>query len=339
MANLLTKSQLRRLAATPPAPVVEDLLMEGTVNLLIGDSGLGKTPLLEQLAICVGAGLPFLGLQTQQGKVLFCDAESAGSHFVGYIRSLEQFLGVETAEDAISYYMANFTQVPEAPVSDFEVRLAEKAALVQPKLIIVDCLRPFWPEAETKSDIAARMIRNLRVLATKLQAAIVIVHHRRKEARLQKGMEAPNLESNHREWLNEAAGTRTLINQTDCRLGIDIAKGAGSDYPEETYCIAGFSKHEGDILPMYFARQYDADGRPRGYAPATPGLNAEQARIYNALPSPYSFADVFALKGTKSRKSSAQLMKLYVMAGLSVGKGSGSHRRYTKEVDHVDATQ
>jgi hypothetical protein len=301
-------------------------------------AGRQQVPLLEQLAICVGAGIPFLGLQTRPGKVLFCDAESAGSHFVGYIRSLESFLGVETDEDAITYYMANFQQVAEAPVSDFEVRLAEKAALVQPKLIIVDCLRPFWPEAETKSDIAARVIRNLRALATKLGAAIVIVHHRRKEARLQKGVEAPNLEANHREWLNEAAGTRTLINQTDCRLGIDIARGAGADYPEETYCIAGFSKHEGDILPFYFARQYDDNGRPRGYAPASPGLTQDQARIFNALPSPYRFSDVFTLKGTKSRKSAAQLLKLYVMAGLATGKGFGAHRHYTKEVDHVDAT-
>lgn len=337
-ANILDKDQLRRLASTPPNPIVEDMLMEGTVNLLIGDSGLGKTPLLEQLAICVATGIPFLGLQTTQGKVLFCDAESAGSHFVGYIKSLEQFLGAETARGAIGYYMSNFTVVQEAPVTDFEVRLAEKAELFQPKLIIVDCLRPFWPDAETKSDIAARVIRNLRQMATKLGCAVVIVHHRRKDARPQKGVDAPNLEQNHREWLNEAAGTRSLINQTDCRLGIDIAKGSGADYPEETYCIAGFSKHEGDILPFYFSRVYDENGRPRGYASATPGLNPEQARIFNALGPKYGFSDVFALKGGKSRKTTAQLLKLYVMAGLAHGKGFGNQRHYLKDVDHADPT-
>lgn len=338
MKNALTKSQLRALATAAPAAVVEDLIMEGTVNLLIGDSGLGKTPLLEQLAICVATGIPFLGLDTQKGKVLFCDAESAGAHFVGYIRALEDFLGVTTEEDAIRYYLANLTAADEAPVSEFETKVADLVASVSPKLVIIDCLRPFWPDAELKSEIAARVMRNLRQIATKAGCAIIIVHHRRKEARAQKGIDPPNLETNHREWLNEAAGTRALVNQTDCRLGIDIAKGAGGAYPEETYCIAGFSKHEGDILPTYFERVYDKDGRPRGYAPSVPGLTAEQARIFNALPSPYTFADVFAAQKSRSRKTASQLLKLFVQGRIAEGRGAGAKRHYLKKADYVDAT-
>lgn len=338
MRNALSKSQLRALATAAPAAVVEDLIMEGTVNLLIGDSGLGKTPLLEQLAICVATGTPFLGLDTQQGKVLFCDAESAGAHFVGYIRALEDFLGVTTGEDDIRYYLANLSATEETLVGDFETKVGDLVAAVGPKLVIIDCLRPFWPDAELKSEIAARVMRNLRHIATKAGCAIIIVHHRRKEARAQKGIDPPNLETNHREWLNEAAGTRALVNQTDCRLGIDIAKGAGGAYPEETYCIAGFSKHEGDILPTFFERVYDKNGRPRGYAPSVPGLTQEQARIFNALPNPYAFADVFATQKSRSRKTASQLVKLYVQGRIAEGRGAGSKRHYIKKVDYVDAT-
>ena len=41
----------------------EGLIRNQSVNLLVGDSGLGKTPLGIQLGVCVAAGLSFLGLQ------------------------------------------------------------------------------------------------------------------------------------------------------------------------------------------------------------------------------------------------------------------------------------
>src|SRR5690606_28253976 len=136
-------------------------------------------------------------------------------------------------------------------------------------LIIVDCLRPFWPEAETKSETAARVIKALRAIANEHSCAIVVVHHRRKQNR-DKNVERPNLEQSARDWLEEAAGTRTLVNQSDTRLGIDFARDSGASLPEETSVIAGFSKFVGDILPTYFTRVYDANGRPRGYSSAAP---------------------------------------------------------------------
>src|SRR5258708_2625012 len=52
--------------------LVDDLLRARSVNLLVGDSGLGKTPLGIQLGICVAAGVPFLGLRVpQSGPVLY----------------------------------------------------------------------------------------------------------------------------------------------------------------------------------------------------------------------------------------------------------------------------
>jgi hypothetical protein len=336
-ANILTEQDLRTLVREEAQPIVEDLLMEGTVNLLVGDSGLGKTPLLSQLALNVATGTPFLNLETQQGPVLFCDAESAGAHFLSYIRSQKAFMSLEPDPGAIGYYLSNVRPHDEALVSDFEVLLAEKVALMAPKLVIIDCLRPFWPDAETKSEIAARVMRALRKIATEHRCAIVIVHHRRKSSR-EKGAERPDLETNWRDWLEEAAGTRTLINQTDTRLGIDLCKSAGSTYPEETYCIAGFSKFVGDVLPAYFTRVYDEDARPRGYTSATPGLNEEQARIFNLLPSPYSFKDVAELKGGKSRAAVANLCRLYTQAGIARSHGAGRKKHYRKEVDHVDAT-
>jgi AAA domain len=57
------------------AELVEGLIAQGSFNLLIGDSSLGKSPLLYQLALCVATGKPFLGFPVKRGDVLIVDYE------------------------------------------------------------------------------------------------------------------------------------------------------------------------------------------------------------------------------------------------------------------------
>ena len=53
-----------------PEYLVDGLLGTHSVNLLVGDSGLGKTPLGVTLGIAVASGRPFLGRSIQRGRVL-----------------------------------------------------------------------------------------------------------------------------------------------------------------------------------------------------------------------------------------------------------------------------
>ena len=41
--------------------IVEGLLPQQSLGILVGSSGSGKTPLIYQLAMCIAAGVPFLG--------------------------------------------------------------------------------------------------------------------------------------------------------------------------------------------------------------------------------------------------------------------------------------
>jgi len=47
-----------------------------SVNILVGDSGLGKSPLVYQLGISVATGVPFLGRETRKGRVVIADNEN-----------------------------------------------------------------------------------------------------------------------------------------------------------------------------------------------------------------------------------------------------------------------
>jgi len=59
--------------------LVEGFFPQPSINVLGGESGLGKSPLAIQLAVCVAAGLPFLGMPVKQGIVLYCDYENYGA--------------------------------------------------------------------------------------------------------------------------------------------------------------------------------------------------------------------------------------------------------------------
>ena len=62
--------------------VVDGWIPRGVVTAIYGDGGIGKTLLSQQLATCVAAGLPFLGLPTEQGKVmcLYCEDSADEIH-------------------------------------------------------------------------------------------------------------------------------------------------------------------------------------------------------------------------------------------------------------------
>ena len=68
------------LLANPPKEpewLVDTLFPAGTVNVLAGDGGVGKSWLALHLSLCVATGYKFLGIfPVRQGKVLLIDEEN-----------------------------------------------------------------------------------------------------------------------------------------------------------------------------------------------------------------------------------------------------------------------
>jgi predicted ATP-dependent serine protease len=73
--------------------LIEGLFSQQALALVVGDSNLGKSPLLLQAAICIAAGIPFLGHETAQGRVLFIDGENGTEEVVTLAERLSAFLG------------------------------------------------------------------------------------------------------------------------------------------------------------------------------------------------------------------------------------------------------
>jgi len=64
--RVLTPADLKELAAEDVSYLVDQLIPTRSIAILVGDSGLGKTPLGISLGLSVATGMPFLERPTKQ---------------------------------------------------------------------------------------------------------------------------------------------------------------------------------------------------------------------------------------------------------------------------------
>jgi len=304
--------------------VVEGLIPRGSLNLAAGDSGLGKSPLFYQLGLCVAAGVPWLGVPTVKGRVIYIDLEN-GVHQSQQIRNnLVKFLGLEECpSDFLSHYGGYNLHVP---------RLVDE---VRPSLVIVDTLRAYKPDFEQDNTQAGKLLKDFRSLAHDCDVAFQFIHHVRKPG--EHGV--PALEDTLApQWLIQACGARALINQTDFRLGIDCAVGTGRRFlgmkhpsiAEETAIVLrGHVRVRGEFGPILLARCFDEEGQPIGYRKLT-GVellcNTDQQQAFAKLPGSFTFKEAKLIYGRRDQATSDFLEKCIRLDILS-RKGKGQYEK------------
>ena len=277
--------------------IVESLIPSESVIIAVGDSGLGKSPLFYQMGMCVATGKPFLGLEVQQGGVLYLDFENGLSQINHLSKHLGQHLGLGSLPKEFRVWSYG---------TDGQPNLYEMVKGLKPKLVIVDSLRTYDPDAELRNHIAGKLIGDLHRIAKEHGCAITLVHHTRKP-----GPDGPpSLEKTPAvSWLNQASGARALINQTDVRLGIDLPEqGAG----KADLVVKGFARLRGGIGPLYLARDYDDQGDPLGYRLRKgPELlfNKDQEAAFSRLPNEFTTKEAKQIYGREDQATSDFLRK------------------------------
>jgi hypothetical protein len=282
--------------------IIADLIYRRTVNIAVGDSNLGKTPYFYQLALCVASGIVFIGQETTRNKVLYVDFENTDEDITEYIRVLSYALGVEPpTEEWFKFLTASDLDDPKGP----EKRLEREIEAFHPALVIVDSLRGYNPMAETKSEVAAKVIGDCQRIAKAHDTSWVFIHHPRKKNRDQKVAERPDLFNNDVpvvEWLEETAGHRVLINQTYTRFAFARPKKEGD------LGIRGVVKGKFEFGPWFLARDYNDAGEPVKYRRVYGSdlLSKEDRGLLENLPyKPLGFSEMCEVlfPGNSSKKT------------------------------------
>jgi hypothetical protein len=320
-----TPDTLAVQAAGDPHPfVVQDMIFKNTVNISVGDSTIGKTPLLMSMAIAVASGTPWMGRPTNRGNVLFIDGESTLENIHRMIATLSEFAGLSEPPRNLTIFGWNF-DYRERP-EDIRTTIEKLVKLVKPALVVVDPLRVFFHKAEAEPQEAMEMLRWQQKTGREFHTAWITQHHRRKPD-VKKTL---NIKEEPREWLLEASGTKALINQTHTRLGIDYEEGM-----EDQLIVGGLIRDLGPMkAPLRIERVYDTDGDPIAYQPLR-GVNHISAEWRNALegmPTASSYKDVKRALGTKSDSTVQKFIATCTNLQLlrAEGEAGSKKRRYVK---------
>jgi AAA domain len=284
--------------------VVEGLLAAGSVGILVGDSGLGKSPLTYQLALSVAASLPFLGMRTSGGPVVYMDCENGASNSQGLRDSLLRHLSLPECPP-------NFLSCCD--ISDIK-HLASVVAELKPVLVVIDTLRSFDATAEKDNTAAGQFIKALRTMGNTSKTAFLLIHHvKKQDAGFFTG--PPGIEGVPViQWLNQSCGARGLINQTDVRIGVD-----STTRVDASLVVRAHLRVQGEIGPFYLERTLDEDQQPIGYRRLSGVVellgNKIQEGAFNELPDTFTFKDAKFKYGRQQQATSDFLSKC-VQLGL-----------------------
>lgn len=307
--------------------LIDGFFPSQSLGIVVGDSGLGKSPLLYQMALCIAAGVPFLGRRVQQGKVLYLDFENSVSESAQVTTRLAGFLSV--GADQPNLLVWNFSD--SAPDWGQGQGTGALSCIldVRPALAIIDSLGSYDPEIEEKNTTAGRAYKRFRQLMHMANTGMISIHHRKKPSidEPEHLEDAPNV----LRWLLRARGASTLISGSDVRLGVDQASATYVSAKEPTgkdglapvdfddaeshgaaLVLRGFARVRGEIGPIYLERVVGDDGEPLGYkrmAGAALLFNQDQQRCFNQLPDRFSFKEARGAYGRQAEATRSFLNK------------------------------
>jgi len=298
--------------------LIGGLIPQRTISVVAGDSGIGKSPLLYQAAICVAAGVPFLGRNVSQGPVLYLDFENGLGDVDELVGRLSRHLGLPQAPENLLTWNYNNAS-PRWAAS----QLPEMIRDVRPAWVLIDSLSGFAPECEEKASNVTHVFQSFRKSISECGTAITVVHHLKKPS--VKPQEAPPpLEENPRQWFLQVRGSGNLINACDIRIGVATSVKAKhfEDLNGRSHDVAlvlgGYGRIRGKIATTFVARALDEDDEPLGYdelAGVSLLFNQEQEDAYPRLPAVFKFKDAQRAYG-KGAQATTDFLKKCIGVGI-----------------------
>lgn len=153
--------------------LVENILEQGSLNLLFGEPGAGKSLFALDWAFCMAAGLDWNGYRTQKTDVVIV----AGEGFAGMARRLK---ALEVKYQRTAPERLFISKRPADFLDEINIKwLADtiNTTCPNPGLVIIDTLHRNMTGDENSSQDIGKFISNIDQLLRPLGAAVLVVHH------------------------------------------------------------------------------------------------------------------------------------------------------------------
>jgi AAA domain len=297
--------------------LIDGLIPERSLGLLVGDSGLGKSPLAYQMGICVAAGIPFLGMPTQKSRVLYMDFENGLHDVNGLVSRLSTYLELSKPPDDLVLWNINHSPRDFGQAGRSFVDLIRD---VRPGLVLIDPMSAVHAAVEKSNGDATTFYQLLRRLIHDCGCSIINLHHRKKPPPPRPGqLITQSIEDSHssRGWFVDARGASVLVNGVDVRLGVDVPGITGATLTDIVLVVRGYSRVRGEIPTMHLMREFD-EGEPLGYRKAR-GVqllcNPEQEAAFGKLPDRFQFKEAKRVYG-KGDQATTDFLNKCIAKGI-----------------------
>ena len=281
--------------------IIEGLIREAQLASLGGAFGVGKTPLLIDLTVCVPHGLPFCGRATAPRPVVYFDLEGKGKVFRRNVVRSARRRGVrpptqpqqlETYIEGDKDHKPGTKELRVLLPRSMPEKLDFLRSILSRKpnaLIIIDPLERLLRIDTNKKPQVMALYGALRSLLAEFpHSDILMTFNLRKADR--RSPPPPLIEHPHG-WLQEVCGTLDIHNRSDVRLGMDF-------YDEDVRVINGVRRGE-EMHPLLIRPVGDpAEGLagfelcPAGDLDLARALTARQQEHWQMLPNQFRFEEV-----------------------------------------------
>jgi hypothetical protein len=280
--GIVTYPEVKEMAAKSIPFLVEDLIPTKSIGILVGEWGIGKSPLAVQLQLSLASGNSFLGRFAAGSAipVLYVDLENEICSVSEIGEVIAGFLGLSTLPSNAFLYGGNYSPVQGLGNPEKLEQLIHASGA---KLVIIDPLRAFSPNAPEKNENAINLINSLRKITQNENCSALLIHHPKKP----KDSDDFSLEEDPTAWFQQASGVASLVQNVDFRIGLEKN---GSD----ELVMRHFIRAKGWYDPIFIVREKDQETTdPIGYRPKSPldDLEANDREKYNSLPQIFTTAD------------------------------------------------
>lgn len=173
--------------APPIQWMVQDCFVKGTVGILAGDGGLGKSLLLQQLQTACAIGVPWLGMRTEQCRSLavYCEddadelhrrQERINAHYGCRMSDLDG-MRIESRPGRDCVLMQFRQWGGDGREMPMFAQVRHAAQTHQAKIVILDTVADVFSGNEVDRNQPRTFIRALRQLALAIQGVVILTQH------------------------------------------------------------------------------------------------------------------------------------------------------------------
>lgn len=158
-------------------PLIEGLLRRKHKMLISAASKAGKSFSLIEISICLAEGLPWLGFQCHQGKVLHIDFELDEASLLDRIVKVYEHLGIKRPSTNFHYWSLKGKAKPLDKLVEDIVREGKEQGY---SAIVIDPLYKVMLGDENNATDMGAFCNQFDILTTQLNASVIYSHHHSK---------------------------------------------------------------------------------------------------------------------------------------------------------------